>query len=131
MGTGDHERGAAEGVALDIGDGVGALVVNAPPEFLGREVEVAPSRPGARRVHAVVHERLAGSSTIYAAVFDSLAEGDYDLWESARAMAESVAVVGGRVSEVDWRVPGPRTSIAAELGRGNARFGRVSVHSAD
>jgi hypothetical protein len=103
VGTEHQETGATEGVALDIGDGVGALVVNAPPELLGREVEVAPSRPGARRVHAVVHERLAGSSTIYAAVFDSLAEGDYDLWEGPRASAERVAVVGGRVSEVDWR----------------------------
>jgi hypothetical protein len=110
VGTAHQETGAAEGVALDIGDGVGALVVNASPEFLGREVEVAPSRSGARRMHAVVHERRAGSSTMYAAVFDSLAEGHYDLWEGPRAMAESVAVVGGRVSEVDWRVQGPRTS---------------------
>jgi len=112
VGTADHETGAAEGVALDIGNGAGALVVNAPPEFLGREVEVAPSRPGARRVHAVVHERRAGSSTVYAAVFDSLVEGDYELWESPHAPAEPVAVVGGRVIEVDWRTrgPGPRSS---------------------
>jgi hypothetical protein len=108
VGTEDRERGAAEGVALDIGNGVGALVVNAPPEFLGREVEVAPSRSGARRVHAVVHQRRAGSSTVYAAVFDSLAEGDYDLWETPLAPAEPVAVVGGRVSEVDWRTRASR-----------------------
>ena len=101
----DHHRhvGAAEGVALDIGSGVGALVVHASRERLGREVEVSPLGSPERRVHAEVHERRAGGWVVYAAVIDGLAEGEYQVWTGAPVPIGRVRIDGGSVTEVHWR----------------------------
>jgi len=101
--TGHAEAAAArEGVALDVGCGVGAIVVLTAPGLAGREVEL--SRAGARspRVHTVVHERAAGSTLVHAAVFVDVAEGAYDLWAPSGS-AERVRVGSGQIATVDWR----------------------------
>jgi hypothetical protein len=100
----DHHRhvGAAEGVALDIGSGVGALVVHATRGRLGREVEVSPLGSPERRVHAEVHQRRAGGDALYAAVIDGLAEGEYQVWTGAPAPAGRVRIDGGAVTEIQW-----------------------------
>jgi hypothetical protein len=96
-------RPGAEGVVLDTGEGVGALVICTSIELLGREVEV--SREGARasRTHAVVRERRAGGSSTPAAVFPSLDEGDYAVRRAEGGLADRVRITGGRVTEIDWR----------------------------
>ena len=101
----DHHRhvGAAEGVALDIGSGVGALVVHATRGRLGREVEVSPLGSPECRVHAEVHERRAGGWVRYAAVIDGLAEGEYQVWTGAPVPIGRVRIDGGAVTEVHWR----------------------------
>jgi hypothetical protein len=100
----DHQHaGAAEGVALDIGSGVGALVVHATSGHLGREVEVSRLGSPRRRTHAEVHERRAGDDVVYAAVIDGLAEGEYQLWTGAPVPIGRVRITGGAVTEVDWR----------------------------
>jgi hypothetical protein len=101
----DHHRhvGAAEGVALDIGSGVGALVVHATRGRLGREVEVSPLGSPERRVHAEVHERRAGGWVRYAAVIDGLVEGEYQVWTGAPVPIGRVRIDGGAVTEVHWR----------------------------
>jgi hypothetical protein len=103
--VGDHHRhvGAAEGVALDIGSGVGALVVHASREHLGREVEVSRVDAPSWRKHADVHERRAGERVLYAAVIDGLAEGEYQVWTAAPAPTARVCIDGGSVTEVHWR----------------------------
>jgi hypothetical protein len=104
--VGDHRHhhvGAAEGVALDIGSGVGALVVHATSERLGREVEVSPLGSPDRRVHAEVHERRAGGDTVYAAVIDGLAEGEYQVWTGAPVPIGRARIHPGSVTEVHWR----------------------------
>ena len=102
---GDHHRhvGAAEGVALDIGSGVGALVVHASQGQLGREVEVSRVDMPSWRKHAEVHERRAGDCVLYAAVIDGLVKGEYDVWAGVPAPAGRVRVEGGSVTESDWR----------------------------
>ena len=103
---GDHRHrhdGAAEGVALDIGSGVGALVVHSTHERLGREVEVSPIGSPERRVHAEVHERRAGGDVLYAAVIDGLTEGEYQVWAGAPVPIGRVRIQGGTVAEVHWR----------------------------
>jgi len=101
---GIHQHaGAAEGVALDIGSGVGALVVHATPGLLGREVEVSPLGSPGRRVHADVHERRAGDDVVCAAVIDGLAEGEYLMWTGAPMPADRVRITSGCVTEVEWR----------------------------
>jgi hypothetical protein len=104
--VGDHHHrhvGAAEGVALDIGSGAGALVVHATRGRLGREVEVSPLGSPDRRTHAEVHERRAGGDALYAAVIDGLAEGEYQVWTGAPVPIGRVRIQGGAVTEVHWR----------------------------
>jgi hypothetical protein len=101
--VGEHQHaGAAEGVALDIGSGVGALVVHATREFVGREVEVSPVRLPFDRQHADVHERHAGDGVVYAAVIDGLAEGEYHVWTGASVPIGRVRIAGGCVTDAEW-----------------------------
>jgi hypothetical protein len=39
-------------------------------------------------------------------VFDRLGEGAYTLWVGGEAVAREVRIVGGRVTELDWRTAG-------------------------
>jgi len=56
-------------VILDLGPGVGALVLHAAPEMGGREIEVSPLGGGtpAHRTHSRVRPRKTGGETQYAA----------------------------------------------------------------
>jgi hypothetical protein len=97
----DHPR--SQHVVLELGDGIGALIVHTDPELLGTEVEISPAADEARRSHKEVLERLTGSGSAHVLVFDNVAEGDYTLWIDGVAKARDVRVVGGAVSEIDWR----------------------------
>jgi hypothetical protein len=101
---GGHQHGgAAEGVALDIGSGVGALVVHATREALGREVEVSPVRSPFTRRHADVHERhVPGGGVVHAAVIDGLVEGEYHVWTGAPVALGRVRIADGCVTDVEW-----------------------------
>jgi hypothetical protein len=97
--------GAAEGVAIDVGDGRGALVVRGPVEVLGFEIELGPASPRARRTHAVFHERRVGEGgRVCAAVFPSLPAGVYDLFADGDGAPTQVEIEDGAVREV--RLPG-------------------------
>lgn len=92
-----------EFVVLDLGGDVGALIVHAPPELLGTEVEISPAGEDARRSHKDVLERSMGGRPAYTAVFDGLPEGPYTLWSQDVARAREVTITGGAIAEVDWR----------------------------
>jgi hypothetical protein len=66
-------------VVLDIGDGIGAVVIDTPPAMEGSEIEIRRVGTEWRGVHTAVRARLIPTGTQYAAVFGSLAEGRYDL----------------------------------------------------
>jgi hypothetical protein len=87
---------------LDIGDGVGALIVYTTGDLDGREIEV--SQLGATaRIHTVIHARDLDGRTIYAGVFPSLPEGDYILWSDDPTRNRTVTIASGVVAEVDLR----------------------------
>jgi hypothetical protein len=90
---------------LDIGDDTGALVIHATETLLGREVEVSPPGASTQRVHAVVHQRWAAGRQLFAAVFPSLAQGDYLLWDGERTLGR-VTITGGQVTEAAWPASG-------------------------
>jgi hypothetical protein len=91
-----------QAVLLDIGDGVGALIVYTSRELDGREIEV--SQVGATaRIHTVVHAREVKGRTIFAGVFPSLPEGDYTLWSDDPTRNRPLTIVSGLVAEVDLR----------------------------
>ncbi len=108
----DHEhrqepRPAPSGVGtvvLDIGDGVGALVVHAPSTRCGVEIEIARRGETRAFVHTEVRERRLTTGSVYAGVFPALAAGDYMLLDVDAGAPREVTITSGRVTEVT--VPG-------------------------
>jgi hypothetical protein len=92
----------AGAVVLEIGAGTGALVVYAPPDLAGREIEIsADDQPGPRR-HACVRERRGGGAVSYAALYDRLRPAAYTIWRDRLTPAATVTVTGGQVTRYDW-----------------------------
>src|SRR5581483_7004008 len=89
-------------VVLDIGDGVGALIIYTMAALEGEEIEVS-REPAAARVHTEVLERRIGGQAVFAAVYASLPEGRYHIWGFEPNPQNEVEIVSGQVSEVDWR----------------------------
>jgi hypothetical protein len=87
-------------VVLELGGNVGALVLYVPAELLGEELEILPADASGARVHTEVRERRVGGGVIHAAVYPSLAEGEYTVERSGQV----VSVTGGRVAQFDWSV---------------------------
>jgi len=91
-------------VVLDIGPGVGALILHTPRELAGHEIEISPAgAQGARRSHAQVRERPVDSGTGYAAIYPGLPAGRYTIWRDRATSAGTVMIPGGKVSRFDWR----------------------------
>ncbi len=101
-----HEHYSArrhpEFVVLEIGGGVGALIVHADRELHGLEIEISPAEDDERRSHKEVLERDAGSQSAYTAVFDQLPAGTYTLWSEGVARVRGVNVPDGQIAELDW-----------------------------
>jgi hypothetical protein len=101
----DHHHAALrpheEPVVLEIGGELGALIVYTEPALPHREIEISPAGEDERRSHKDVLERVVGTRSIYAAVFDRLPGGAYTLWYEGAARARGVTVAGGTIDEVD------------------------------
>lgn len=101
----DHVPGPSSSgsVVLDLGPGVGALVLYTPPELDGREIEISSvSSASAQRTHSLVRPRLAGSRTWYAAVYPQLPAGDYTVWADDQSPAVTVSINGSQVTTAWW-----------------------------
>jgi hypothetical protein len=89
-----------EHVMLDLGPGVGALVLHTGAELHGVEIEISPVGSDEDRSHKQVHERPAGGRPLYAAVFDRVPAGEYTLWLDDRPLRRHVAVAGAVVTDI-------------------------------
>jgi len=87
-------------VVLDIGEGIGALVVHTPSALCGSEIEIARRGEANAFVHTEVRERVLPEGSVYAGVFVALDEGDYTLLDIAEHPACDVTIESGRVTEV-------------------------------
>ena len=103
MGEHYHEADLERGVMVDVGPGAGALVIYTGDELRGEEIEISPEGRDSHRVHTGVLRRKTGSGDVCAAVFGSLAEGEYRLWHRSRPDPVAVLIMGGQVTELDWR----------------------------
>ncbi len=91
---------AAGSVVLDLGAGVGAMVLYTPADLAGAEIEISQEGdPAARRTHALVRARGSG---VCAAVYPGLAAGRYTVWRDAATPAGIAEVVGGQVTTWHW-----------------------------
>ncbi|MGH8825551.1 MAG: hypothetical protein ACRDVN_13915, partial [Jiangellaceae bacterium] len=90
----------------------GALIVYAPPDLVGQEIEITGAgTSSAHPVHNVVRSRRAGPRVVHAAVFPDLPAGTYRPYRNGVAVEPSFTVAGGRVTEIDWARP--RASLMA------------------
>jgi hypothetical protein len=91
-------------VILEVGNDIGALILDAPAGLNGREIEISPAAggAGARQTHSLVRERTTAAGTSYAAVYVSLAAGDYVVWRDDDTPAGTVTVRGGQISHFRW-----------------------------
>ncbi|WP_433383374.1 phospholipase [Actinoplanes sp. CA-142083] len=101
----DHHTMAPSGqgtVVLNIGAGIGAMVIHTPGRLHGHEIEVSPVTDPARRTHAAVRARYVRSGVSFAVVIDSLPAGRYTVWQDPVTPLAEVEVPDGGVAEFDW-----------------------------
>jgi hypothetical protein len=91
-------------VVLDLGNDVGALVLQTPAALLGQEIEISPvgAVTAAGRTHSLVRERKTAAGTSYAAVYPGLVAGRYRIWRHTDTPVGEVTIDGGRVTRFRW-----------------------------
>ena len=94
------DEAASASVAIDVGEGRGALVIYPAERFRRREIEISRMDAGGRRVHTGVHERKTQAGSVLTAIFGSLDAGDYVVWEDASTAGPTVTVPAGAVAEL-------------------------------
>jgi len=98
-----HGPSASGSVVLDLGPRTGAVVVHAPPELDGREIQIRPRDPSAGPwTHSLVRARQTARGVQHAAVYPDLRPGDYILWLDGDGGELAVTVAAGRVTTVGW-----------------------------
>jgi hypothetical protein len=112
---------SAGSVVLELGDTVGVLVLEAPAEMIGWEIEISPvdgtpdrqhdhdhahdgghAHAHDHRTHSMVRERGTAAGTSYAAVYPGLAVGTYTVWRDRDTPVGTVTIDGGRVTRYRW-----------------------------
>lgn len=57
----------------------------------------------APRTHVAVRERRGPGGSRFAAIYPGLRSGDYTVWGLDGAPRQTVTIVGGEVTHIDWR----------------------------
>ena len=91
-------------VVLNIGAGIGALVIYTPGSLHGHEIEVSPVARPADRTHAAVRARYVRGGVLWSVVIDNLPQGRYLIWRDEVTPLAEVEVFGGSVTEYEWPV---------------------------
>ena len=89
-------------VVMELGAGIGALVLYTSAEMDGEEIEISCAEPGSRRTHSQVRPRHMPGETRYAAVYPGLPAGRYTVWRDEHSPAAAVTVISGQVSSCHW-----------------------------
>jgi hypothetical protein len=99
------EASSAGSVVIDIGGDIGAAAIYVPASLADLEIEIRAVGDEWAGIHVAVRERLLPDSTVWAALFPSLREGDYEIRVREHAPSgptASVTVVGARVASLHW-----------------------------
>jgi len=91
-------------VILELGDDIGALVLETPAALLGREIEISPVGEviATGRTHSLVRERRTAAGPSCAAVYPELVAGRYLVWGHTDTPVGEVSIDGGRVTRFRW-----------------------------
>lgn len=90
-------------VVLDIGGDIGSLMIMTNEDLAGAEIEVSPVGQDDARTHIAIRERLSPGGTRWAGIFPGLKAGEYTVWDVRGMPSDVVAIVGGHVTQLDWR----------------------------
>jgi hypothetical protein len=94
---------ASGSVVLDLGPGIGALVLHAPPELDGRELDIcARETPALAITHSRVRCRHTARGVQHAAVYPDLRPGDYLIRLDDDGIQLAVTIVEERVTVAYW-----------------------------
>jgi hypothetical protein len=85
---------------LDLGPGVGALVLHTGVDLHGVEIEISPAGRDGERSHKQVHERPVAGRPLYGAVFEARPAGEYTLWLDDEPLRRGVAVAEETVTDI-------------------------------
>src|ERR1700712_3114095 len=88
-------------VMLDIGGDIGALILHAPVELAGAEIEISPVGEVPPRRHVAVRERRGRGASRYAAIYPSLRAGRYTVWGLHGKPEAQVEITGGKICEIE------------------------------
>lgn len=91
-------------VVLNIGAGIGALLVHVPAALRGHDVEVSPAGDPTIRTHAPVQARYVRGGIRWSVVLDSLPAGKYAVWRDPVTVLDEVEISEGEVAEYIWPV---------------------------
>jgi hypothetical protein len=95
---------------LGMGEHRGALILHAPAELDGGEIEISLGHdPGAERVCARVWPRHDGMGRRYAAVYPGLTVGRYTVWRDGSIPVVTVTITGGSLTNCQLPARPPRT----------------------
>ena len=93
-------------VVLELGPGIGALVLYTPPELDGAEIEISltggEGDQPAKRTHSQVRQRHTAAGTSFAAVYPGLATGEYVIWRDTGTQAMTVTIEDAQVATARW-----------------------------
>jgi ABC-type Zn2+ transport system substrate-binding protein/surface adhesin len=89
-------------VVINVGEHLGALVLASTASRSGVEVEIHPVADPTARTHVWVLPREAPVGVVYAAVFPSLASGDYAILGLDGSIQEIIAVPPNQVTHATW-----------------------------
>jgi hypothetical protein len=88
-------------VMLELGEQIGALILQVPPGLAGHEIEISPSA-GGPRTHSLVRERVSAAGVSHAAVYPAVPAREYTVWREDAVAVGRVIIHGGEVSVFRW-----------------------------
>jgi hypothetical protein len=89
-------------VMINVGANTGALVLHSSAERAGIEVHVYPTADPSRRTPVWVLPREGRDGVVYAAIFPSLAIGDWAVLNDDDSVAMVIAVPPNKVTQAEW-----------------------------
>ena len=92
----------SQAVLVNVGEHTGALILGAPAEREGLEVEIHPISEPSKRTHVWVLPRVGREGTVYAAVFPSLPADDYAVIGLDGSITQVVPVPANKVTSAAW-----------------------------
>jgi hypothetical protein len=93
---------ASRSVVIDVGDDLGALVLTSTKARSGHEVEIHPLSQPEHRTHVWVLPREGRDGVVYAAIFPSLAIGEYAIIDVDGSIGDVVTVAPKTVTHASW-----------------------------